>query len=555
MQCPYCQAENLEKRDACYNCSKDLTILRMVTNKARHHYNNALEHAERQRHAEAITDLRSCLELDSQFISAYVVLGTIYAKQGKYDEARELWRQALALDPSALKAHEYLGKVDVVQEVGPWVRRLRMVFFIVVLLALFLAGTLVFFYLPDQEYERFLAAKAHYDEGRLEQAFAEFQSLDKTLRHPLLPEMGATYVALIDSDLKHKLDWIEARMSRREYERALEGIGWMIEKSPIEAYARRAEIHAASIRELVETDLEQMVVAYERGLATSATLSQNLASYASLFTDDRASSVSAFFAARFKDQAIEQEIARLDQELGERGELIAALTAADSLRRAHGSIEPLDQFVSRMQQELIARKTEEFNAATKRGDLAAARQLLESREEWAKVLPEDAATSIAQLWQADLLKWTERDFIAGLDKLTFRDAGRLAELTQQAAQLTDQQLAARAQAKLQPLAAKFADELWQYVERKDYLFRVGRISTADAKLMLDNVDFMLAQLEPETLRWAKDNLLFYAGAAAARLADQPRATALLERCISEHPQSRYAKFSRELLTNISPPTE
>ena len=108
MNCPYCTTENRDDAEACYHCGKDISMLRLIVNKARHHYNVALEHAERQRFAEALTELEHALELDRSFVPAHVVMGTVHAKMENFAEARRCWEAALALDPHVLKAHQYL---------------------------------------------------------------------------------------------------------------------------------------------------------------------------------------------------------------------------------------------------------------------------------------------------------------------------------------------------------------------------------------------------------------------------------------------------------------
>ncbi len=125
MLCPYCQTENRDDRETCYHCSRDVSMLRLIVNRAKHHYNQALEHAERGRVDEAITDLNNALEVDSSIINAYVVLGTLYTRKEMFKEAREAWQQALAADHRFQKAHEYLLKAGQAEYAFPAVRRLR----------------------------------------------------------------------------------------------------------------------------------------------------------------------------------------------------------------------------------------------------------------------------------------------------------------------------------------------------------------------------------------------------------------------------------------------
>jgi len=125
MICPFCKTENRDERASCYNCNADLTALRSVVLRSRHLYNDALEHTERGRNEEAISQLRTAVELDASFVNAWVVMGTIYAKMNRFEDAKTAWRKALALDSRFEKCHDYLAKVEQVSGMLPAVRNLR----------------------------------------------------------------------------------------------------------------------------------------------------------------------------------------------------------------------------------------------------------------------------------------------------------------------------------------------------------------------------------------------------------------------------------------------
>ena len=57
MRCPFCKTENRDDLETCYSCEKDLSMLRLIVQKARAHFNRALEFAERDRNEEAIAEL------------------------------------------------------------------------------------------------------------------------------------------------------------------------------------------------------------------------------------------------------------------------------------------------------------------------------------------------------------------------------------------------------------------------------------------------------------------------------------------------------------------
>lgn len=149
MQCPYCQTENREDRETCYACGKDISTIRMVVNKARQHYNDALEHAERGRITEAIDELRNAVDLDAGLIHAHVVLGTLYARVGKFPEARESWQRALNLHPELARAHDYLERVDTVQAAMPTLTTYRRIALALLIATVALAAGVIYLARPD----------------------------------------------------------------------------------------------------------------------------------------------------------------------------------------------------------------------------------------------------------------------------------------------------------------------------------------------------------------------------------------------------------------------
>lgn len=59
----------------------------------------------------ALEKLNYSLSLDQQFGSTYVILGNLYAAQGKLAEAADAYQQALLLEPSNAEAHSALGYI------------------------------------------------------------------------------------------------------------------------------------------------------------------------------------------------------------------------------------------------------------------------------------------------------------------------------------------------------------------------------------------------------------------------------------------------------------
>lgn len=123
MRCPHCKTINRDDRANCYHCGKDLVILRLIINKAKQHYNDAVEKAGENHLYEALGDLNAALELDSSLVDAQVLRGTILARLERFEEARESWEQAIAIDPRIARAHEYVSQVEDVRRTIPMARR------------------------------------------------------------------------------------------------------------------------------------------------------------------------------------------------------------------------------------------------------------------------------------------------------------------------------------------------------------------------------------------------------------------------------------------------
>lgn len=125
MRCPSCETVNRDDREKCYHCAQDLRMLRLIVNKAKHHYNLATSHVEREGYEEALRELDHALELDARFEEARVLRGTVLVRLGRTSEAREEWEAALALDPALCRARRYLQELPEVARWVPFIRRIE----------------------------------------------------------------------------------------------------------------------------------------------------------------------------------------------------------------------------------------------------------------------------------------------------------------------------------------------------------------------------------------------------------------------------------------------
>lgn len=233
MLCPYCHTENREDRDTCYICGKDLSTIRLVVNKARQHYNDALEHAERGRSAKAIEELQNALDLDRSLTNAHVVLGTLYARDGKFAEARECWETALALQPELKRAHDYLERVESVEVMLPTMRLYRWVAILMFLLALTMAVAVI--YLGRQEPGA--PALRHANELLAEHQYGEAKEALEQARMAAKPgnPISVSAVALskaLDLDIQQQIRVIQDLKYRQLFPEALDAIAELEKTRP-----------------------------------------------------------------------------------------------------------------------------------------------------------------------------------------------------------------------------------------------------------------------------------------------------------------------------------
>ncbi len=89
------------------------TVLLLDPNSAVDHNGRGWSLFNLERYSEAETDFREAIRLNDRYVRAYVYLGQTLELQGRPDEARAAYEQALTIDPNDADAQRYL------QELGP----------------------------------------------------------------------------------------------------------------------------------------------------------------------------------------------------------------------------------------------------------------------------------------------------------------------------------------------------------------------------------------------------------------------------------------------------
>jgi hypothetical protein len=545
MICPFCQTDNRDDREECYHCKKDISMLRLIVNKAKHHYNQALEYAERGRVDDAIGELKNALDLDGSLVAAHVVLGSLYARKEMLEEARRCWDAALGTNHNFLKAHDYLHKAQGAEYVFPAVRRLRTlaatlaaVLVAAVALALWLArpdrglhavhgaiGELAGQKAPAGQIAEKLNALAN-DPGAsavsVEMAQGVLEQLERGWREDLELAVAALaqeqpYTAI------HILDLLEARQPARTIRLAAA-------KTRAEALGKlRGRVMDLADRYYAGTapyeELEREASNYLK-VAAPGEDHDKIAELATQARADHGQRLLAEAAAATADAPLDEAIAKtlawrernpdlgaqldalLDRRLALEADKIKTQTekliAKDDADQARQQIELIGMMYQKARRpepaELLGALRAQADARRQRGELAKVRAAFE-KEEW--------ETFIA--------------LTADLDALT-RDEVERAKLADWRAQALRGRAAAQ----------------WNWFDARDAQFEEGTISAEDAARALSVYQETIEHL-PGRLRYARGPLLFYAASASFRLGQMDQARALLTRVRAEHPKSYIVK--------------
>lgn len=263
MICPYCETENRDERDACYHCGKDLSMLRLIVNKAKHHYNLALEHAERGRNSEAITELRNALDLDSRNIDAHVVLGSLLAREEQFDQAQEAWEKALQLTPPLEKAHAYLGKSEALERTMPVVHFYRRLAVLLILLVLAAAAWIGWEARPNPGQGMMLEALSAFENGNWGQAQEELdtilgrEDLDSRVRQP-----ARALSTIIYASIQQRLDQARIALRTGDYTAAYDQLELLAARNLGEDESQEVNQIFQTIDEQARDQIEQALRVY-----------------------------------------------------------------------------------------------------------------------------------------------------------------------------------------------------------------------------------------------------------------------------------------------------
>lgn len=284
MLCPFCHTENREDRNECYYCGKDISTIKFVVNKARQHFNEALEHAERNRTIQAIEELNKALDLDSNFVQAHVVIGTLYAREGRFDLAQKSWNEALELKPELAKAHEYLGRLDTVRSALPTLRYFRWIALGLLLGCLALGAYVIILTRPAPGLKSFTNANYFVEQRKYSNALEELKNaIQFSQPNSMIHEAADSLRLSLQNELQFEVNRIQDLKYRQDYPAALAAISSVETLQPDIVTSVALSSIRNDISYYYRNMIETLFLSYQNGQVDLKTLEDQINQYISYY--------------------------------------------------------------------------------------------------------------------------------------------------------------------------------------------------------------------------------------------------------------------------------
>ena len=562
MQCPYCRTENREDRDTCYHCKKDLSMLRLISHKARTHFNNALELADRSRDEEAVAELHNALDLDHAHAPSHVVLGTLHARLGQMDRAEECWREALAIDPQIEKAHEYLGKLQTVRRSLPIVYRQRLLIVFLTLVLLCFGGLLWKFNVPNPNRDILERTWQLYELGRYGEALESVAKARKAERPDqyvtstllvgdiIRAEQGAAVRAarayLASGDYVEAAKQAQALLARQPAPRVRVGLEKMVNEARAGARRRVGDLlEAFAQRKVDEESIGRALAVYEQvaGDKADAALVRR--------AGERLGEIR-------KDRDIEMVLAKCAKEDADPWRCIDELNTLSS--RYPDDPRPR-QAAEAIAQPLRAAELARFQEKLDAGDLAGAAEALRPLGRILQTTdPEHASARIREL--SDRIAEARE---ARRDEARRKQVGELERRLRKAYEGEDYESAVEAgevlmalpglddttrvvaAAMLERSNTRLADQRWKWMVARSGDYTDGRIDVETAEKTVRWYPQVSKHLSRSMYPTSRDNLLFFTAMAYRKLGRKDAYRDAMRELVEKYPDSNYMQWVRRYI--------
>ncbi len=561
MICPYCNTQNRDDRETCYYCNKDLSLLRLIVNKAKHHYNLAVEHAQRNRYYEAITELRNSLDLDKNLLNARVLLGTIYAKQNKFDAAAREWEKALALNLQCQKAHNYIARARKAKASLPVIRWVKVS--VGALAASFAIILVLLFYLlrPNPAEVLLENALTDYDNNFYGSALEKIHTFTKHHATSALAPIATSLAQSIWREIDGEKAKILNRMYSGKYWDALEMCknlnGFHPDAQTVLFLNHIRKEAKFSIKKTIEDHLTEFGEE-ESNFETLKTEIENLSRY---FPADKAADAFRDRLIALKEQGNIKELRILKNKLaqilsGEKPqEVLATLEEFNRQHPEFASKTGVTAKIRSLREARLSNQIEQILGYIEAGRLNQAQKAMaklshadfdgfpQEAKRWKKL------KSILAKHLADYEKKRVAEFLTRIEAaLKSRNVEEVLSLTARQGSYTfSPQQRTRLDAIIHQARARNAILTYNWIATHNLPDITQTISQDDARRILGAIPILKRDLPPETYRKVSDDLLFYACVSYASLGKSDKAREIFESFSREFPHSPYLRLAGMVL--------
>lgn len=474
-------------------------MLRLIVNKAKHHYNQGLEFADRGRLEEAIAEMKNALDLDHSMVNAHVVLGTLYAKKEMFTEARDAWTEALATDHRFEKAHDYLNKAENIDFILPTMARYRKVtqaltaavVLLVVLVIVLLATT------PEPR---------------------------QIVMHEAETEAGAEATLAATSAPVE----VEATEEYQALERALAGARQGQEQ--LESQVSELQGNIETLQQQIEQQLQQLTELQQNRLAffeRGAELAEELLGAGSYRA---AADLATLIGTQQPPEAIQERLANVRNEarnslltVAREAIIEAPLDEATQLAREWVDRFPdrADEVMQALDERLAAeaeQTEQQIRAQIQAGELEAAREAMASMrglyESVGRPVPQARMDEFEQQIAAVERQRRQAEVETAYEANEWE---RVIELTENMDALTaNPEERARVAEIRQEALTNFASQMWAWYQELDVPFLLNSLSEEQAQRTVVTFELVLDNLPPHE-RYARGPILLYTTSAYLKL--------------------------------------
>lgn len=536
MLCPHCQTDNRDDRATCYHCGKDLMILRLIVNRAKVHFNNAVERAEQSLYMEALTELESALELNSKFVEALVLKGTLLARLERTDEAAAAWKAALALDPQLARAHRYLGEAHELSALPPLRSRLRTVIGTAAAISIAAVALLLLVIISSPrpgEMTNLRSGWAALNSGNLAKS-REYAShvRDETSRTELL--------TAIERQVQTRLETVRTLAQENNYPEALASLAELDLMRLPDDLAQLSR----QLRETIQRDFAHHLRAEYKKPGRSDLDRRQLAAQLDQFRKYFPGSSEAKQLEAVRDRAANTE---LDRQLAAIDRSIEEDADAVDVASAIAETAPLARELDRMtdienKEDLLARRDASrllarAHAAIDAGDIGEYELTLAALRAMSR--PQSEIIEQAQGLRTILLERKQKELLdqlhAALNEKSHRRALEIADGLRRVGIEFDRRTSDQIEGARVALAI---ESFYALMEMGDQIDR-GEIDENQARQIVELVESARGPLPPRLQTRAEENLLYFSAIAQRKLGNEDKAREAINQLRQSHPNSGY----------------